>query len=75
VTPSSRAVVAANESLKKEFMDRIEKARIDIATIKQQNEHDSLKNDIVELQNEVKTIKLLALDYDHQLKKLNAYLK
>jgi hypothetical protein len=27
------------------------------------------------LQNEVKTIKLLALDYNVQLKKLNAYLK
>jgi hypothetical protein len=55
-------------------MDRIEKVRVEIASIKQQNESGELKNDIAELQNEVKTIKL-ALDYDVQLKKLNAYLK
>ena len=35
----------------------------------------SSRNDIAELQNEIKTIKLLALDYDAQLKKHNAYLK
>jgi hypothetical protein len=34
-----------------------------------------LKNDIAELQNEVRSIKLLTLDYNAQLKKLNAFLK
>ena len=43
--------------------------------MKQQNERDSLKNEIAELQNEVRSVKLLALDYDAQLKKQNAYLK
>ena len=70
-----QAILMANESLNKEFMDRIETLRSDIASIKKLNEHDSLKNDIAELQNEVRSVKLLALDYDAQLKKLNAYLK
>ena len=56
-------------------MDRIEKVSIEIASIKQQNERVDLKNDIAELQNEVRSVKLLALDYNAQLKKLNAYLK
>jgi len=58
-----------------ELIDRIGKISIEIASIKQQNQGGDLKNDIAELQNEVKTIKLLALDYDAQLKKINAYLK
>ena len=56
-------------------MDRIEKVRAEIASIKQQNDGMDLKNDIAELQNEVRSIKLLALDYNTQLKKLNAFLK
>jgi excisionase family DNA binding protein len=70
-----QAVVSANEPLKKEFMERINKVSIEIASIKQLNERNSLKNEIAELQNEVRSVKLLALDYDAQLKKLNAYLK
>ncbi|MGB8312553.1 MAG: hypothetical protein WCE81_11940 [Halobacteriota archaeon] len=70
-----QAIVAANESLKEGFMKRIDKVSIEMASIKQLNERDSLKNDIAELQNEVRSVKLLALDYDAQLKKLNAYLK
>lgn len=70
-----QAVLSANEPLKKEFMERIDKVSIEIASIKQQNDGEALKNDIAELQNEIKTIKLLALDYDVQLKKLSAYLK
>jgi len=70
-----QAIVLANESLKEEFLDRIEKVRTEIASIKQQNDNMGLKNDITELQNEVISIKLLALDYDAQLKKLNVYLK
>ena len=70
-----QAIVAANESLKEEFMERIDKVSIEMASIKQQNERGDLKNDIAELQNEVRSVKLLALDYDAQLKKLNAYLK
>ncbi len=69
-----QAIVSANESLKEEFMDRIEKVSIEIASIKQQNEDANLKKDIVELQNEVRSVKVLALDYRDQLKKLNAYL-
>ena len=61
--------------MKKEFIDRIEKLSDEITLIKQQNEGGELKNDIAELQNEVRSIKQLALDYDAQLKKLNAYLK
>lgn len=68
-------MIAANESLKKEFVDRIEKVSVEIASMKQQNEGGGLKNDIAKLQSEVQTIKLLALDYDVQLKKLSAYLK
>jgi len=56
-------------------MELIEKISSEIVLIKQQNEGGFLKNDIAELQNEFKTIKLLALDYDTQLKKLNAYLE
>ena len=56
-------------------MERINKVNIEIASIKQLNERDSLKNEIAELQNEVRSVKLLALDYDAQLKKLDAYLK
>ena len=70
-----QAIVAANESLKGEFVDRIEKVCSDIAAVKQLNEAGHLENDIADLQNEVKIVKLLALDYDAQLKKLNEYLK
>jgi len=70
-----QAVLSANEPLKKEFVDRIEKVSSEIAFIKQQNQGGDFKNNIAELQNEIKTIKFLALDYDAQLKKLNAYLK
>jgi len=70
-----QAIVAANESLKGEFVDRIEKVRSDIAAVNQLNEGVHLENDIADLQNEVKIVKLLALDYDAQLKKLNEYLK
>jgi|GEM_PF-2052419 len=70
-----QAVVSANEPLKKEFIDRIEKVSSEIASIKQRSEDGDLKNDIAVLQNEIKSIKLLTLDYDDQLKKLNAYLK
>jgi len=70
-----QAIVAANESLKGEFVDRIEKVRSDIAAVNQLNEGGHLENDIADLQNEVKIVKLLALDYDAQLKKLNEYLK
>ena len=70
-----QAFLSANEPLKKEFMERINKVSIEIASIKQQNEGEPLKNYIAELQNEVRSIKLLALDYDAQLRKLNAYLK
>ncbi|MGB8310646.1 MAG: helix-turn-helix domain-containing protein [Halobacteriota archaeon] len=69
-----QAIVTANEPLKKEFMERINKVSIEMASIKQQNESGDLKNDIAELQREVRSVKLLALDYDAQLKKLNAYL-
>jgi excisionase family DNA binding protein len=70
-----QAIVSANESLKEEFMDRIEKVRNDVASIKQQNKDGDLKKDIAELQNDVRSVKALALDYRDQLKKLNAYLK
>jgi excisionase family DNA binding protein len=70
-----QAVLSANEPLKKEFVDRIEKVSNEIAFIKQQNQGGDFKNNIAELQNEIKTLKFLALDYDAQLKKLNAYLK
>jgi len=42
-----QAVVSANEPLKKESMERINKVNIEIASIKQLNERDSLKNEIV----------------------------
>jgi len=51
-------MVSANESLKEEFMERINKVSIEIASIKQQNEGGALKNDIAELQNEVRSVKL-----------------
>jgi excisionase family DNA binding protein len=69
-----QAIATANEPLKKELIDRIEKVSVEIASIKQQNEGMNLKNDITELQNEVRSVKLLALDYNAQLKKLNTYL-
>ena len=56
-----QVVLSASEPLKKEFVERINKVSIEIASIKQQNE--------------VRSIKLLALDYDALLKKLNTYLK
>ena len=70
-----QAIVSANEPLKTELVERINKVSIEIASIKQLNERDSLKNEITELQNKVRSVKLLALDYDAQLKKFNAYLK
>jgi hypothetical protein len=70
-----QAIVSANESLKEEFLDRIEKVRNEIASMKQQNEDEDLKKDVAELQNEVRLVKVLALDYHTELKKLNAYLK
>jgi len=68
-----QAVSLANEPLKKEFMERINEISIEIASIKQ-HEGGTLKN-IAELQKEVRSIKLVELDYEAQLKKLNAYLK
>ena len=56
-----QVVLSASEPLKKEFVERINKVSIEIASIKQQNE--------------VRSIKLLALDYEALLKKLNTYLK
>jgi len=70
-----QAIVSANEPLKTELIERINKVSIEIASIKQQNEGGALKSDIAELQNEIRSIKLLALDYETQLKKLNSYLK
>ena len=66
-----QAVISANEPLKKEFMERIEKLSNEIASIKQQDEGNDFKNDIAELQNEVRSIKLLALDYEAQLNRLS----
>ena len=57
------------------MIERINKVSIEIASIKQQNEGGALKNDIADLQNEIRSIKLVALDYEAQLKKLNSYLK
>jgi len=42
-----QAIVSANESLKEEFLDRIEKVPAEIASITQLNEGGDLKNDIL----------------------------
>lgn len=52
-----QAIVSANESLKEEFMKRMDKISVEMASIKQQNDGMDLKNDIAELQNEVRSIK------------------
>ncbi len=70
-----QAIVSANEPLKTDFMDRIEKLSIEITSIKQQNDGEDLKSDIAALQNDVKIVKQLAFDYGAQLKTIDAYLK
>ncbi len=67
-----KAIVAANEPLRREVLNRVEDVRRELTALKERDASEELKKDIAALHGEIASIKQLTLDFQSQLETLVA---